>query len=194
MKYGKRYEVMTNMLNNNQKRFCQEYIKLKMDGTNAYLKVYKNCKKEETARANASRLLTNANIQDYIKELQNKVEEKSIVSVSDIVNELMTIAFADRSKISKIVSKEIEIDKDKTLKTSCVEFMDTDLLSEKEKKVIASYKQTRNGVSVETYDKVKALELLGKYLGMFTETIKVENPKATEILSSISKQLGVKDE
>lgn len=181
------------MLNNNQKRFCQEYLKLKMDGTKAYLKVYKNCKKEKTARVNASRLLANANIQDYIKELQNKVEEESIVSVSDIVNELMAIAFADRTKISKIVSKEIQIDEDETLKTSCVEFIDTETLSEKEKKVIASYKQTRNGVSVETYDKVKALELLGRYLGMFTDTIKVENPKATEILSSISKQLGEKD-
>lgn len=68
-------------LSNNQKLFCQEYLKLGMNGTQAYLNVYKTCKKEETARTNASRLLTNANIKNYISELQDKVEEKAIVKI-----------------------------------------------------------------------------------------------------------------
>ena len=73
-------------LSNNQKLFCQEYLKLGMNGTQAYLNVYKTCKKEETAMASASRLLRNVKVKEYIEELQSKVEEKAIVSIEDIVN------------------------------------------------------------------------------------------------------------
>lgn len=182
------------MLSNNQKLFCQEYLKLGMNGTQAYLNVYKNCKKEETAMASASRLLRNDKVKEYIQELQKKVEEKTTVTIEDIVNELTAIAFADRTKISKVVNENIEIDENTKVNMPNVIMPNTDNLDIKEKKVIAGYKKTRNGVSVETYDKVKALELLGKYLGMFTETVKIENPEATKILSSISRQLGGKSE
>lgn len=70
-------------LTKNQRRFCEEYINNSQNGTQAYLKVYKTCKKEETARTNASRLLTNANIQDYINELQEKLKEKAIMSAEE---------------------------------------------------------------------------------------------------------------
>ena len=182
------------MLSNNQKLFCQEYLKLGMNGTQAYMKIYKTCKKEETARTNASRMLTKANIQEYIQDLQKKVEEKTTVTIEDIVNELTAIAFADRTKISKVINEEIEIDENVKVNMPNVIMPNTDNLDIKEKKVISGYKKTKNGVSVETYDKVKALELRGKYLGMFTETVKIENPEATKILSSISRQLGGKSE
>lgn len=182
------------MLSNQQKLFCQEYLKLGMNATRAYMKAYKTCKKEETAMANASRLLRNDKVQEYIKELQEKTEKKALVNIDDIVNELVAIAFTDRTKISKVVNEKIEIDENEILDVPDVKLEDTDKLDINEKKVIAGYKKTKHGVAVETYDKVKALELLGKYLGMFTETVKIENPEATKILSSISKQLGGKSE
>lgn len=157
-------------LSNQQKLFCQEYLKLGMNGTQAYLNVYKNVKKEATARTNASRLLTKANIQEYIQELQSKVEEKAIVTIEDIVNELTIIAFTDRTKISKSITEEIDVpEQNRKLRLPDIVLTDTDKLTEKEKKVIAGYKKTKNGMTVETYDKIKALELLGKYLGMFKE-------------------------
>ena len=78
-----------------------------MNGTQAYLNVYKTCKKEETAMASASRLLRNVKVKEYIEELQSKVEEKAVVTIEDIVNELFTIAFTDRTKISKNVRNKI---------------------------------------------------------------------------------------
>ena len=66
-------------LNNNQKIFCREYVKNGSNGTQAYMKAYTGCT-EETARINASKLLTNTNIQDYIKELQDKSEAKDIMT------------------------------------------------------------------------------------------------------------------
>lgn len=66
-------------LNNKQKIFCREYVKNGNNGTQAYMKAYPNCS-EETARRNASKLLTNTDIQNYIKELQDKAESKDIMT------------------------------------------------------------------------------------------------------------------
>ena len=157
-------------LNNNQKLFCQYYVENGLNGTQAYMKAYKSCKNEESARRMASKLLTKVDIQEYIQTLQGKVEEKAIVKIEDIVNELAIIAFTDRTKISKSITEEIDIpEQNRKIRLPDIVLTDTDKLTEKEKKVIAGYKKTKNGMTVETYDKVKALELLGRYLGMFKD-------------------------
>lgn len=174
-------------LSNNQKLFCQEYLKLGMNGTQAYLNVYKTCKKEETAMASASRLLRNVKVKEYIEELQSKVEEKAIVSIEDIVKELTAIAFTDRTKISKMVTKEKQLEKT-TLVYKAVDFPDTDTLDNETKKVIAGYKQTQSGLAVETYDKMKALELLGKYLGMFKDEAPTINNNIVNPYANLSEE------
>lgn len=174
-------------LSNNQKLFCQEYLKLGMNGTQAYLNVYKTCKKEETAMASASRLLRNVKVKEYIEELQTKVEEKAIVSIEDIVKELTAIAFTDRTKISKMVTKEKQLEKT-TLVYKAVDFPDTDTLDNETKKVIARYKQTQSGLAVETYDKMKALELLGKYLGMFKDEAPTINNNIVNPYANLSEE------
>ena len=167
-----------NKLNNKQKSFCQEYLKLGMNATQAYINVYK-CKSDKVAGVNSSRLLGNANIQEYIKELQDKVEAKAIVKIEDIVKELYAIAFVDRTKISKNVrNKLMEAKDDSGTKREYFEdnviFAETSELDDETRKVIAGYKKTQSGFAIETYDKLKALELLGKYLGMFPDKSKLE--------------------
>lgn len=49
----------------------------------------------------------------------------------------------------------------------------TDELSDIDKKAIASIKRGKNGIEVSTCDKVRALELLGRHLGMFTNKVEV---------------------
>ncbi len=179
-------------LSNNQKLFCQEYLKLGMNGTQAYLKVYKSCKKEETARANASRLLTNANIQEYISELQKKVEEKAVVSIEMIVDELTAIAFTDRTQISANVRNRILLQEEDGTKKEYFEdnviFRETSELDERTRKVIAGYKKTQSGFAVETYDKMKALELLGKYLGMFKDDAPTINNNIINPYANLSEE------
>lgn len=70
-------------LTKNQKRFCEEYVNNSSNGTQAYLKAYKTCKKEETAMASASRLLRNVKVLKYINELQEKLKEKAIMSAEE---------------------------------------------------------------------------------------------------------------
>ncbi|WP_171034444.1 terminase small subunit [Marinilactibacillus psychrotolerans] len=70
-------------LTDNRKRFCEAYVELFGNGTQAYLKAYPKVKKEATARANASRLLTIANVQDYIAELTKSLNNERIMSVEE---------------------------------------------------------------------------------------------------------------
>ena len=44
---------------------------------------------------------------------------------------------------------------------------DTDTLSKADRAAIASIERSSNGIKLKFYDKMKALELLGKYMGMF---------------------------
>ncbi len=101
-----------------------------------------SCKSEATARTNASRLLTNANIQAYITELQAEQSKRTQITADDVVKELKTIAFADVETTGK--------------------------------------------------EKIKALELLGKHLGMFNEKgdlLSPENKKLTNLFDMLSEGL-----
>ena len=71
-----------------QQAFADYYIKLG-NGTQAYLKAYPNVKREETARANSSRLLTNANVKSYIDERMAKLASERIADQQEIL-ELLT--------------------------------------------------------------------------------------------------------
>ena len=55
----------------NQRKFADEYI-ISGNATESYQKAYKSVKNNDTARANASRLLTFANIKSYIDERMEK--------------------------------------------------------------------------------------------------------------------------
>lgn len=87
-------------LNNNQKLFCQYYVENGLNGTQAYTKAYKT-KNEETARKNASRLLTNADIRAYISELQAKIEDKAIMSATERMKWLSKVINGEVKEESK---------------------------------------------------------------------------------------------
>lgn len=87
-------------LSNNQKTFCHEYVNNGKNGTQAYLKAYKTCKKEQTARTNASRLLTNANIIDYIEELQGELKNEAIMDAKERMEWLTKVVKGDVKHIS----------------------------------------------------------------------------------------------
>ena len=66
-----------------QKLFCEEYVKTG-NGLQSYKKSYTTCKKDETAKTNASRLLSYANVKKYIKELGEASKNDSIATISEI--------------------------------------------------------------------------------------------------------------
>ena len=56
--------------------FCREYVLNGKNGEKAYLKVYAGTTEEDSARANASRLIAKDNIKAYIELLKEETKEK----------------------------------------------------------------------------------------------------------------------
>lgn len=104
-------------------------------------------------------------------------EERTGVTQDWVVQELYKIAHADRGGIAKVVGGG-----------SAVELTDTDELDDEQRAALVGVEETKFGIKVTTCDKLKALELLGRHLGMFTDkqeisadtTLRVEMDKGLE--------------
>lgn len=77
-------------MNERHKAFADYYIET-MNAADSYKKAYPSCKKDSTARTNASKLLTNTNIQDYIKERMESKEEERIASQDEVLAFLTSV-------------------------------------------------------------------------------------------------------
>lgn len=73
-----------------QKIFADEYI-ICLNATKAYKKAYPNVKKDEVARANGSRLLTNANVKAYIDEQLEKLQSERVADQQEVMEYLTAV-------------------------------------------------------------------------------------------------------
>ena len=169
-------------LTDKQKVFVNEYL-IDMNATRAYKIAYPKVTKDETAMAAASRMLRNVKVQEKIAERMKDREVRTEITQDKVIKELAAIAFANGSDFAKVVEKPaydkignpvIDDETGKQLKYQDVEIELTDKLSPDKKKAIAAIKMGKNGIEVATCDKVRALELLGRHLGMWNDKVKVE--------------------
>jgi len=77
--------------NKKHKAFADEYLANGMNGTQAYLSIYKSVKKEDTAAVNASKLLRNTKVKAYIKAEQDKTSAKLNIDKEYILREYMAL-------------------------------------------------------------------------------------------------------
>ena len=138
------------ILTNSQRTFCEEYVNNGKNGTQAYLSAYNSCKKETTAMVNASRLLRNAKVSEYIQELQDKLKEKAIMSAEERMIWL-----------SKVVNGEI---KEKTAVL-------------KENRETGESELVEQEIPSKLDIKLKSLEILNKMTGEYTEKLELSNNK-----------------
>lgn len=182
-----------------QKIFVDEYL-VDLNATRAYKVAYPNIKKDETAAAAGARLLRNVKVESYVNQKMKEREKRTEITQDKVLKELAKIGFANATDYARVVEKEyIEQVKDeegniiseipKTYKT--VELEVTDKLDTDKQAAIAGIKMGANGIEVKLNDKVKALELIGRHLGMFTEKLEVKGELNTGLnkLNSILEQL-----
>lgn len=138
-------------LNDRQERFVDEYL---VDH-NATAAAKRAGYSEKTARSQGQRLLTNVDIQAAIQKRQARLRGKLEITQERVLEELAAIAFANGADFATVNQNGI------------VRITPTSELPDEKRKAIASIKEGQYGTEVKLHDKVKALELLAKYLGMF---------------------------
>lgn len=130
-------------MNRKQQNFCDEYLK-DFNGTRAYMVAYPDVN-ENTARNNASRLLADASIKQYIEEHSRKIHNSKICDAEEIRELLTEIARGiDTGKSESIVVENVGSGISKARKVT---------------------------KRPDERDRIKALELLGKCNSLFTDKV-----------------------
>ncbi len=145
-------------LSDRQRNFCREYIK-DYNGKQAVIRAGYS---KAGAKEIASRLLTYANVQNFLSELKVQHIKKQELSVDMVLSELKKIGFSDISDIVNISGESVTI-------------KDINVMPEGASRLINSINITKTKgedwdsvkTSVKLHDKLSALEKIAKYLGMY---------------------------
>lgn len=154
-----------------QKIFADEYL-IDLNATRAYRAAYKNIKNDGVARRNGSRLLTNADISKYISERMQERQQRTEITQDMVIKELAAIAFSRATDYAAV-------------KGGTVYIKDTGTLTEDQIRAIAGIKEGANGIEVKLNDKEKALELLGRHLGMWNDKLDINAPALDDSLKEM---------
>lgn len=97
-----------------QKKFCDEYL-IDCNATRAYKAAYPHIKNDNTAGANASRLLRNAKIKEYIDEQLKEMHSGKIADAEEVMEFLssvmrsdfkgQSVSTSDRLKAAELIGK-----------------------------------------------------------------------------------------
>ena len=161
-------------LNARQLMFCEEYL-TDLNATQAAIRAGYS---EKTAEQTASRLLRNVKVQEYIEKRKKDRLQRIEITQDAVLQELAIIAFANATDYAKVVEREatVEIDgsviplldaEGNPVKYRTVEPVLTEELTENQKRALAIIKKGRDGFEIKPYDKLAALEKLGRHLGLF---------------------------
>lgn len=144
--------VVTMALNERQRRFVEEYL-VDLNATQAALRAGYS---QKTAYSQVQRLLKNAEIAAAVKKRTDARIKRTDITADFVLTELMKIAAANltdfitigkRNRISIIPTRDIPADKLAAL---------------------SGIKKGKNGeLEIKTHDKLRALEMLMKHLGLF---------------------------
>jgi phage terminase small subunit len=160
---------MAKKLTPKQRRFVEEYL-IDLNATQAAIRAGYS---EKRANAIGYDLLTKTDIENAIHAAKEKRSERTGVTADRVVKELARIAFVDTRQIF-------------TWGPGGVNLRPSDELDDDEAAIVAEVTETRseNGggsIKVKRFDKLKALELLGKHLGMYVDKREISGREGAPI-------------
>lgn len=146
-------------LNEKQKRFCEEYL-IDLNATQAAIRAGYSVK---TANEQGSQLLAKLSVQEEISAKMAERSKRTGVNQDRIVQELARLAFCN---LTDVVDRDGKIRDSATEDDlACIESMKVKKTSIGNGENISDSEERE----VKIYSKLKALELLGKHLGMWRD-------------------------
>lgn len=158
-------------LTEKQARFIAEYL-VDLNATEAAKRAGYS---EKTAYSIGFENLRKPEIQEEIQKAMESRAKRTMITQDRVIQELAMVAFANGTDFARVVSSEQPVsvvDDEGNLqevmrKVQRVELVDTDQLNQEKRAAISGIKEGKYGIEVSSYDKVRALELLGRHLGLF---------------------------
>lgn len=152
-------------LTKRQAQFIEEYL-IDLNQTQAAIRAGYS---KKTAAEQASRLLTDVKIQALIAERMKEREKRTEITQDKVIAELAKIAFSDQRKVMSWGAAGVVL-------------KESDGLSEDDAAIVSEVSETRTAtggsLKLKTHDKVKALELLGRHLGIFADNMNLKHSGA----------------
>lgn len=149
-------------LTDKQKKFIEEYL-IDMNGTRAYRAAYPTVKKNETAAALASRLLTKAKVKKVVDPILESLSSDRVATLEEVLVYLTSVMRGESTAEVVVVEG---------LGDGCSE-------------------ARRLKKSPDEKEKLKAAELLGKRYGLFKDKVEVSGLESEKSkLDNLLEQLG----
>lgn len=151
-------------LNEKQKRFAREYL-IDLNATQAAIRAGYS---KKTAAAQASRLLTNVNLQNLIAAGANKLQERTEITAERVLQEYAKIAFLDPRKLfndDDSLKHINELDDDTSAAIAGLDIQDTYEGFGDEREFVGNLKK------IKLADKKGALDSIARHLGMFNDKL-----------------------
>nr|WP_295680334.1 terminase small subunit [uncultured Lachnoclostridium sp.]DAE03935.1 MAG TPA: Terminase small subunit [Myoviridae sp. ct2cn10] len=160
-----------------QEAFVKEYL-IDLNATQAAIRAGYSVNR---ASELGYQLLQKTTVSKAIARAMEDRSKRTGITADMVINELAQIAFANGTDFAKVVEKPMIVNNSYVmdpdtgqLKTyTAVELIPTDKLPEDKRKAVAGIKEGKYGIEVASCDKVKALELLGRHLGMFKDKVEI---------------------
>jgi phage terminase small subunit len=149
-------------LNDKQLAFCREYI-VDLNSTQAAIRAGYS---DKTAGAIGSRLLKNVKVEAEIKRLMDQRSERTNVTADDVVRQLAKIAFLD---MRDIVDWGMEKRERKDGSEYMAEYVRPRNAEEVDGTLIQSVKMGKFGFEIMIPDRMRAMEMLAKHLGVYDD-------------------------
>lgn len=162
-------------LTRKQKRFIQEYL-IDLNATQAAIRAGYS---PNSANEIASENLAKPNIRDAVDKAIAERSRRTGINQDRVLLELAKIAFLNPTDV---------IDMDKATIKGDSNREDTAAISSVKVKRIPTEAGEITEREVKTYDKIKALELLGKHLGMFADNSNVNLNLGVQIIDDIGSE------
>lgn len=144
-----------------QKRFVEEYL-IDLNATQAAIRAGYS---PDSARDIGCENLTKPNIKAAIDRAMAERSRRTDINQDRVIQEIAKLAFLNPVDV---------IDMDEATVRGEAHRDDTACIASVKVKNIPTDDGAITEREVKTYDKLKALELLGKHLGMFTDRVKVD--------------------
>ena len=156
-----------------QKRFIEEYL-IDLNATQAAIRAGYS---PESAKEIGCENLTKPNIKAAIDKAMAERSRRTGISQDRVLQELAKIAFVNPTDVINMDEATIKGDANRE---------DTAAIASVKVKTIPTEDGDIMEREVKICDKLKALELLGKHLGMFTDKLNVNAEMAVKIVDDIN--------